>query len=337
IVHVIGSEDVPPRYRKVEIEYSKFGVEDFDFAFYNKTEFSGLETHILNSFTSPLLQVMHYMPPIRRLAKSHITRNCPREHCLLCELGFVVRMLEDARGTNCQSSNFCKAAGFLAQSVNAIELIDYGRESADMDYSHMIQSFHRFFIDHLGLEGNAFPQNAFLLPSRPAVSSDTRSPAAAPITQLLGLDGKNIITCVHCGARREKENMTHIVDMVYPRRPQGGENNTFEAVLRASLIREMNHKATCQTCKQFSSFESRREIPSRDLPPILALNANVNSEDNLDHWMDVRRQTFLKPSVEVHGQVDGMDDPHPVMYELRSVIIKVVAKDKRSHLVAIVK
>lgn len=107
---------IPKAFRKVEIEYSKFGVEDFDFGFYNRTPFSGLETHILNSYTNPLVQVMHYTMPIRRLAKSHITTDCPREHCLLCELGFVTRMLEDARGTNCQSSNFCKTVGVLAQS-----------------------------------------------------------------------------------------------------------------------------------------------------------------------------------------------------------------------------
>lgn len=87
------------------------------YRFYNKTEYSGLETHILNSYTNPMLQAMHYIRPIRRLAKSHISTDCNREHCLLCELGFVVRMLEDARGTNCQSSNFCKTVGVLAQST----------------------------------------------------------------------------------------------------------------------------------------------------------------------------------------------------------------------------
>lgn len=179
---------------------------------------------------------MHYCQPIRRLAKSHITTNCPREHCLLCELGFVVRMLEDAHGTNCQSSNFCKTVGVLAQGIklypltqhpleltnhfsasNAIELIDYGREPTEVDYAHMIQTFHRFLIDHLSSEGNAFPHNPLLLKNS-SFQPDSHSPAAAPITQLLGIDAKNVITCLSCKAVREKENMTHIVDMTYPRK-----------------------------------------------------------------------------------------------------------------------
>ena len=89
----------------------------FCIRFYNETDFSGLETHIVNSYTNPMLQLMHYTLPVREFAKSHITTDCQREHCLLCELGFVVRMLEDARGTNCQSSNFCKTVGVLAQGM----------------------------------------------------------------------------------------------------------------------------------------------------------------------------------------------------------------------------
>lgn len=79
----------------------------------------------------------------------------------------------------------------------------------------------------------------------------------------------------------------------------------------------MSHKATCQTCKQFASFDSRRAIPSKDLPPILAINASVYNEENLRFWLDDRHGTFLKSSVEVRGQVDGVDDRDAVMYELR--------------------
>ncbi|KZT11602.1 cysteine proteinase [Laetiporus sulphureus 93-53] len=330
-------ENIPKPYRKVEIEYSKFGVEDFDFGFYNRTQYSGLETHISNSYTNAIVQLMHYTLPVRRLAKSHIATDCPREHCLLCELGFVVRMLEDARGTNCQASNFCKTVGVLAQLNNAIELIDYGRESAELNYAHMIQAFHRFLVDHLSSEGNSFPHNPSLLPS-PSSSPNLHSPAPAPITQLLGIDAKNVITCTHCKAVREKENMTHVIDMIYPRKPGDVTPEVdFASMLRHSLLRPTTHKATCQTCKQFSTFESRRSIRTRDLPPILAVNAAVFTEDTFKFWRDQRNQTFLKPTIEVRGQVEGIDEPEAVIYELRAMVTQVVPKEQNSHLIAIVK
>ncbi|KAJ7349108.1 ubiquitin carboxyl-terminal hydrolase-domain-containing protein [Mycena albidolilacea] len=331
---------IPRIYRKVEIEYSKFGVEDFDFGFYNKTEYSGLETHILNSYTNALVQIMHYNPSIRRLAKSHITTSCPREHCLLCELGFVVRMLEDANGTNCQASNFCKTVGVLAQSSNAIELIDYGRESTKVDYALMIQAFHRFLLDHLSSEGNTFPHNPRIL-TNPTLTADpapTHLPVAAPVTQLLGVDAKNLITCMNCKAVREKENMTHVIDLAYPRPiPNDPLPLDFTAILRNALLRHMSHKATCQTCKHFSNFSSRRSIASRDLPPFLAINASVYSAESLGYWLDNKNQRFLKPQIALHGQVEGVDDPESAVYSLRSFVVQIMNKEKSSHLVAIIK
>uniref|UniRef100_A0A0W0F3U7 PAN2-PAN3 deadenylation complex catalytic subunit PAN2 n=1 Tax=Moniliophthora roreri TaxID=221103 RepID=A0A0W0F3U7_MONRR len=334
--------DVPKIYRLVEIEYSKFGVEDFDFGFYNKTEFSGLETHILNSYTNSLVQAMHYCLPIRQLAKSHITTNCPREHCLLCELGFVARMLEDARGTNCQASNFCKTVGVLAQAFNAIDLIDYGRTPKEVDYSHMIQSFHRFLVDRLGLEGNTFPQNPVMIKSY-ADSLNGLNPAPAPVTQLLGIDAKTLVTCLHCKAVREKESMTHVIDMTYPRKsmPLFPGDSTFPTdfpgVLRNSLLRKITYKATCQSCKGFTTFASRRPLPTKNLPPVLAVNACVNTDEDFAYWIDNRNSTFLKPRIEIQGQMEDGDDPEFATYELRAMITQIVSNDQRPHLVAIVK
>ena len=209
--------------------------------FYNHTEYSGLETHITNSYTNPLLQLLHYTYPIRTLARSHIATDCQREYCLFCELGFMVAMLQDAHGTNCQSTNFCKTVGVLATSTsfetfppldcahasianNLIDLMDYGIESPDHNYAHMIQSFHRFLMDTLAAEGNAPTQNPWLVPRQ--IQSDggvvhddlAPNPAPSPITQLCGVDAKNIITCGSCGAVREKENMVHVTDLVYPKK-----------------------------------------------------------------------------------------------------------------------
>ncbi|KAJ3807230.1 ubiquitin carboxyl-terminal hydrolase-domain-containing protein [Lentinula aff. lateritia] len=332
-------DDVPTIYRHVEIEYSKFGVEDFDFGFFNKTEFSGLETHILNSYTNPILQVLHYNLPIRRLAKSHITTDCLREHCLLCELGFVVRMLEDAKGINCQSSNFCKAVGVLAHISNAIDLVDYGREPTELDYAHMIQSFQRFLFDRLVLEGNDLTANPIILKGS-SYERNEQTTVPAPITQLVGIDTKNVVTCFHCKAAKSKDNLTHVVDLIYPRTILPNDTvpySDFPTILRNSILRNMTHKAACTNCgKNFSNFSSRREISTRDLPLTLAVNACVNSEDNFKYWFDHRNQTFLKPQIELHGEVDDMEDPEGAIYQLRAVIVQV-ATDEHAHLVAIVK
>ncbi|PCH34179.1 hypothetical protein WOLCODRAFT_15157 [Wolfiporia cocos MD-104 SS10] len=93
----------------------------------------------------------------------------------------------------------------------------------------------------------------------------------------------------------------------------------FATILRHSILRPTTHKATCQTCKRFASFESQRSIRTKDLPPILAVNANVFTEETHKFWMDSKGQTFLKPTVSLCGQLEGVDDPEEAVYELRNI------------------
>jgi len=69
----------------------------------------------------------------------------------------------------------------------------------------------------------------------------------------------------------------------------------------------------------------------------LAVNANVYSEEQLEYWLDSRKQRFLTPFIELHAQSVEREEPSSVMYNLRAMIIQVLSKEKRSHLVAIVK
>lgn len=78
----------------------------------------------------------------------------------------------------------------------------------------MIQAFHRFFVDSMSTEGNAYPGNPWLLPP----PEDATDFAVAPVTQLFGVDAKNIVTCTSCKAVREKEHLIHVVDLAYPRK-----------------------------------------------------------------------------------------------------------------------
>ena len=53
------------------------------------------------------------------------------------------------------------------------------------------------------------------------------------------------------------------------------------------------------------------------MPPILAVNAAVFTPEALKFWQDGRNSTFLKPTVEVRGEVMGVEDPQGAVYELR--------------------
>lgn len=107
--------NMPRYYQRVEIQYSKFGVDDFDFGYYNSTPYGGLETHIRNSYCNSFLQVLFFITPLRKIAKSHIKIACTKDNCLLCELGFLFRMLEDSKGQNCQATNFLRAFSTIPQ------------------------------------------------------------------------------------------------------------------------------------------------------------------------------------------------------------------------------
>lgn len=57
------------RYKRVVIKTASSGIkfEEFDFSFYNKTPFCGLENDIANCYCNPLLQAREVMP-------------CPRQY-----------------------------------------------------------------------------------------------------------------------------------------------------------------------------------------------------------------------------------------------------------------
>ncbi|KAJ4463474.1 hypothetical protein C8J55DRAFT_308455 [Lentinula edodes] len=77
---------------------------------------------------------------------------------------------------------------------NAIDLVDYGREPTELDYAHMIQSFQCFLFDRLVLEGKDLTANPIILKGS-SYERNEQTTVPAPITQLVGIDMKNTVTC----------------------------------------------------------------------------------------------------------------------------------------------
>ena len=96
-----------------------------------------------------------------------------------------------------------------------------------------------------------------------------------------------------------------------------GTESDLASVLQASILRKMSHKATCPNCKLVRTFDSCRLVATPDLPPILAVNANVYNEEIFEYWQDTRKQRFLMPSVELYVQGGESEEPSFVTYNLR--------------------
>jgi PAB-dependent poly(A)-specific ribonuclease subunit 2 len=184
-----------------------------DVSFYNHTDFSGLETDILNSYTNALLQALHYTSPIRAVAKAHICVDCTKEHCLLCEAGFLFRMLEDAKGVNCQASNFSRAFSATPQA-SALGLMD-DKERSTSPYGSLIQSFNRWLMSTFSAEAVVDGESFDI---RPSGLENLSLAVPSAIEQVLGIETTTTNTCMNCGFVATRNTTLNTVDLSYPKK-----------------------------------------------------------------------------------------------------------------------
>ncbi|PWN41313.1 hypothetical protein IE81DRAFT_292061 [Ceraceosorus guamensis] len=364
---------MPSYYGVKTIQYSKFGIEDFDFDFYNKTPFSGLETHIQNSYSNAYLQSLHYLLPFRKLAEQHCLNSahetqatCSVETCLLCEAGFLFRSLDTAKGQNCQATNFFRALGNNERAISLGLMDKEDSPHADTAYSNLIQTFNRFVLD-------AVSQEAARHAERPSPGQQSRR--ANPVSALFRSAVRTRNVCSTCGFSSDREANSSVVDLVYPRKAMSNElppPSDFASILKVSLLRETMSKALCRHCHTSNSIiRSLRELPAHeDLPKALSINVNVHTAEQLAYWIDgigpsgimqstsstsssgINRQTFLPPYVAVdvrtkdvriwgiwdeHAMLEAKEEGGVALYTTRSIVVQIQAEKEAPHLCCIVR
>ncbi|KAI6893072.1 hypothetical protein KC355_g20861, partial [Hortaea werneckii] len=237
-----GVSDPLAYYRPVEIKYSKFGIDDFDFRYYNKTRYSGLETHIVNSYANPLLQLYRFSNVTRNIALQHAARVCLNDNCLVCELGFLVDMLEKAQGQNCQATNLLKVLGKQRGAVPLGILEDH---PTNMPLTAMIQTLNRFMLHKL--------EESYKLAAG--------SPVA--IQAAFAMKGSSFIKCNTCHYLQEaKDQAWYSHDLVYPPKPAKNLPRSttppFTRLLQDSIHRQEQQRGWCMRCQGYKAITSRR-------------------------------------------------------------------------------
>ncbi|KAL9483833.1 hypothetical protein ACSS6W_002622 [Trichoderma asperelloides] len=240
--------EFPMMYRNVEIKYSKFGVDDFDFGFYNITRYSGLEIHISNSYANSLLQIMHFTPLIRNLALQHAATACVSEVCLLCELGFLFDMLQKAEGSICQATNMLKTLSSHPQAA-PLGLLEEDTHGSSLNV--MLQGLTRFLLER--------------------IAGDYKS--MAPASSLM--DQVNI---QYFSSEYTRPGSTYKA----PGRNNKIPRTTFSQILKSSVERETTSKGWCGRCQRYQTIATRKTIHS--VPDVLMLNTAITSSDHRMLW-----------------------------------------------------
>jgi PAB-dependent poly(A)-specific ribonuclease subunit 2 len=249
------------KYSNVEIKYSRFGVDDFDFRYYNKTPFSGLETHISNSFINSLLQLYRFIPLIRNLALQHAATSCITEQCLLCELGFLIDMLEKASGQNCQATNLLRTFS-ASREASSLGLLEETSLSGGVSLSSSIQAVNRFFLKQIAQD---FRHMTGSLDDLEAVVSTGAT---------------ETIRCTRCGNETMRSGSAYVQDLVYPSQvdPKHGMRNPifkFSSILKATIERENTSRGWCNKCRRYQPLAIRKSV--QHLPFVMMLNATLNT------------------------------------------------------------
>ncbi|XP_022189319.2 PAN2-PAN3 deadenylation complex catalytic subunit PAN2 [Nilaparvata lugens] len=315
---------IPKRYRKMEVKYSKPGVqEELDYLQYNKTCFSGLEAHLPNSYCNSLIQVLYFVEPLRRLLLSHV---CYNEFCLSCELAFLFHMLDVSRPPKpCHPGNFLRslrmrnaheATGQGGNQVPDLGGGGGGGSAADKrkaNYTTLIQNWNRFILHQIhyelmeekkrkkespkSIKDNQSPK-AEQQPSKNQAKRKSKSEATEQETssaKSLSSEGESADISNLFGSKQLHIHRCLTCGHTISREssllvcnliyPEQIEGEmSFCEVLRSSLCPEQTTPAWCDQCERFQPTLQSRRL--QQLPTLLTVNCGMDSVQEKKFWQN---------------------------------------------------
>jgi PAB-dependent poly(A)-specific ribonuclease subunit 2 len=259
---------------------------------------------------------------------------------MLCELGFLVDMLEKAEGMNCQATNFLKTLSSqpVAQNLNFLEERSPNERLADM-----VQKLNTYLLNKFNTDYKMVPlhgQNRIL-------------------DQALGTKMLATMKCGQCMHEMTRPEDVQCHELNYPQRPMGGgggrngrinnnhhQRQTFSQILKSSVERQEPTRGWCSRCRRYQQMSQRKQVQS--VPAVIVINANVQTNEGRQLW---NTPNWLPQEIGIicgNGQFfcyEGQDlelhvqrKVHQILvYELVGVVADVnSAENQKSHLVGLV-
>lgn len=121
-------------------------------------------------------------------------------------------MLEDAKGINCQASNFSRAFSATPQA-SALGLMDGGLEMSTAPYGSLIQSFNRWLLSTFSAESMVNGESFRL--RQPGMDNLSLEDTTSAIDQVLRIETITTSTCQACDLVSSRASTLHAVDLTY--------------------------------------------------------------------------------------------------------------------------
>ncbi|KAJ2255996.1 poly(A)-specific ribonuclease [Coemansia sp. RSA 455] len=284
----------PSQLRRMRIEYSRFGVEDFDFSLYNGTRWSGLEGDVSNAYANALLQLLYFSDGFRSIVVEHSRDDdCADASCLSCHLGFLFRMLSDANGASCHASLLLRVLAERPEAAALALLEDAdGNPATSTPYAVLAQHLLRFVLEQAAneCELTCEPPIGFAQRTRtvcPACGTAAERTAHVFAGDLEPPQGSAALASLLAGGAASVRRAD----------TQRGSDQPadFLTLVSRALARSDTTRAWCAGCRSFQLLRTDKRITA---PPagILALNFPV---------LDAAWQLSLPNEFDLEVSADG--------------------------------
>jgi PAB-dependent poly(A)-specific ribonuclease subunit 2 len=288
---------LPNAFKKLEIHYSKFGVDDFDFDSYNKTPFAGLESHVDNSYTNALLQLYRFVPHFFSFLISNLAVEDLEPSSLLRELGYLFDMLVKSHGKNFRPTNFQYALSNI-EEANELGLIE--KEGSGVrhngDISTKLQLFNRFLLEKIRQD---------------EIRVKLNSSVGINFDSIFGLEVETTLRTIYGNVINRDVRKVPALEVVF--QPQslrhGGSkpNQSIVQHIEAALTRIEQKSVLNERSGGYEMVESSRVVTF--LPPVLSINLHLTNE-NKKHIRTVK--DWLRPKFQAGFSKQGFILTDPV-------------------------
>lgn len=319
------NSEIPNALRKIDIQYSKFGIDDFDFEFFNKTKYSGLETGVSNSYCNSVFQLYRFIPPFFNFSVSTLAEDSKYDDSILAELGYLFDMLVKGNGKHCVATNFQRLLCSLPEPKALSLLSEDGFCRNDYRQRSLIQNFNRYLLQKIAVdEAKLFNSNM-----------------SHNLNSICGIITETTIRSLFCPLQHQKANIFHCLEINSAPMNNGyGGSPTILNYMEESMSKIIRHTLYCEICKVNHDVQASLLIPK--LSPVVIVNIDLpndkmNEISNYQNWLVPEFYSINinsgRPVLRTNYIAGAVNGSHIIKYELVGYIAQITTKENINHTV----